>query len=663
MRLTLEGVAPYQLAFNPFERALSGGSPGPARRRSSRIDGQPSGSSSLVPSDATIDERVSALNAPTPHRVNEFNLHIATVNGSGSQTANTTLLRAIFQMGVPVGGKNLFPSNIAGLPTWFTIRVNEHGYLARQRMNDLLVALNPETAASDMAAMGPGSVIVVNEGIPLPKLPSDRTVHVVPLTKLVEPIVPDAKLRKLVVNMVYVGVVSHLIGIDAEEIERALVAQLGRKQKALAMNRQAVSAGFEYARAHLSEAPFRVERRNLTDGKILIDGNTAGAIGAVFGGVTFVSWYPITPSSSLAEALQNYLDRYRRDETSGEATFAIVQAEDEIAAIGMVLGASWAGARAMTTTSGPGLSLMTEFVGYAYYAEIPAVLWDIQRIGPSTGLPTRTSQGDLLSVAFMSHGDTKHVMLFPSTVDDCYQYGMLAFDLAERLQTPVFVMSDLDLGMNVWMSDPLAYPETPWDRGKVLTDEDLARLGNFERYRDLDGDGIPYRTIPGQKHPLAAYFTRGSGHDEAARYTESSETYPRVMERLSKKFETARRLVPGPVVDRAPRAKVGLLSFGSTAWAMAEARDLLRSDGIETSHLLLKSFPFHPEVRAYLESCERVYVVEQNRDAQMRSLLGMDMPDLAPRLRSILHYDGLPIDAMAIVEGVRSCEREEVTVR
>ncbi|HET9950259.1 MAG TPA: 2-oxoacid:acceptor oxidoreductase subunit alpha [Candidatus Eisenbacteria bacterium] len=603
------------------------------------------------------------MNAAASPRVNEFNLHVATVNGSGSQTANTTLLRAIFQMGVPVGGKNLFPSNIAGLPTWFTIRVNERGHLARQKSNDLLVALNPETAAADIAATGPGSVIVVNEGIPLPPLPPDRTVHVVPLTKMVEPIVPDAKLRKLVVNMVYVGVVSHLVGIDPEEIERALVAQLGRKRRALDMNRQAVSAGLDYARANLPAAPFRVERRNLTDGKILIDGNSAAALGAMFGGVTFVAWYPITPSSSLAEAVHNYLDRYRKDPTSGKATFAIVQAEDEIAAAGMVIGASWAGARAMTATSGPGLSLMTEFLGYAYYAEIPAVVWDIQRIGPSTGLPTRTSQGDLLSVAFMSHGDTKHVMLFPSTVDDCYRYGMLAFDLAERLQTPVFVMSDLDLGMNIWMSDPFEYPEKPWDRGKVLSDEELAKLGAFERYRDVDGDGIPYRTIPGQRHPLAAYFTRGSGHDEQARYTESSATYPRVMDRLSKKYDTARRLAPAPVVERSPRATVGLLSYGSTAWAMSEARELLRADGIETSHLLLKAYPFHPEVRAYLESLERVYVVEQNRDAQMASLLEMDMPDLAPRVRSILHYDGLPIDAMTIVDAVRSREREEVAVR
>jgi 2-oxoglutarate ferredoxin oxidoreductase subunit alpha len=376
-------------------------------------------------------------------KVNDFNIHVATVNGSGSQTANNMILRAIFQMGVPVSGKNLFPSNIAGLPTWFTIRVNERGFVARETQNDVLVAMNPETSVTDIAAMGPGSVVLMNEGIPAPKVPDGAVAHEIPFDTMVAGIVPDAKLRKLVVNMIYVGVLSQILGIELDEVERALAAQLGRKPKALAMNKQALDLGFEYAKKNLPPAPFRVERRDLTAGKILIDGNQAAALGAMFGGVTFASWYPITPSSSLAENLQSFLERYRRDPKTGRATYAIVQAEDEIAAIGMVLGASWAGARAMTTTSGPGLSLMTEFTGYAYYAEIPAVIWDIQRIGPSTGLPTRTSQADLLMVAFLSHGDTKHVILFPSSVEDCYDFGMRAFDLAERLQTPVFVLSDL----------------------------------------------------------------------------------------------------------------------------------------------------------------------------------------------------------------------------
>jgi 2-oxoglutarate ferredoxin oxidoreductase subunit alpha len=592
---------------------------------------------------------------------NNFTIHVATVNGSGSQTANTTLLRAIFQMGVPVSGKNLFPSNIAGLPTWFTIRVNERGYLARTHGNDVLVAMNPETSLEDIGAMGPGSILILNDGVPAPRIPEDRTVYKIPFNKLAEPIVADAKLRKLVVNIVYVGVVAHILGIDPQEVDRALSAQLGKKPKALDMNRAALKAGADYAAQNLKTAPFRVERKNKTEGKVLIEGNQAGALGALFGGVTFLSWYPITPSSSLAESLQGYLERYRRDPKTGEATFAVVQAEDEIAAIGMVLGASWAGARAMTTTSGPGLSLMTEFTGFAYYAEIPAVIWDIQRVGPSTGLPTRTAQADLLSTVFMSHGDTKHVILLPSSVQDCYAFGMMAFDLAERLQTPVFVLSDLDLGMNTWMSDPFHYPEKPWDRGKVLDAEALTRVGTFERYRDVDKDGIPYRTLPGTDHPLAGYFTRGSGHDERALYTENPETYRRVMERLARKYETARQLVPPPVVERAPGASIGILGFGSSHWAIVEARDRLAAEGLQTHYLLLKALPFTSDVKSFLASCERVYVVEQNRDGQMASLLRMEYPELATRLRSVLHFDGLPLDAQSIVGPVR--EREGVLAR
>ena len=594
---------------------------------------------------------------------NRFTIHVATVNGSGSQTANTTLLRALFQMGIPVSGKNLFPSNIAGLPTWFTIRANDLGYVARHKRYDLLVAMNPETSVSDIAAMEPGSVLVVSDGLPMPAVSADRTLYKVPFTKLVEPLVADVKLRKLVVNMIYVGVVSWLLGIDPDEVDRALTGQLGRKPKALAMNRAAVHAGYKYAEEHMKRTPFQARRMDRTSGRILIDGNHAAALGALFGGVTFLSWYPITPSSSLAEQLEGLLARHRRDPATGKATYAVIQAEDEISAIGMVIGASWAGARAMTATSGPGLSLMTEFTGYAYYAEIPAVIWDIQRIGPSTGLPTRTSQADLLSVAFLSHGDTKHVMLFPATVQDCYEYGMRAFDLAERLQTPVFVMSDLDIAMNTWMSEPFRYPDEPWDRGKVLSAEDLARIGKFERYRDVDGDAIPYRTVPGTNHPLAAYFTRGSGHDEQARYTESAEAYPRVMDRLARKFETAKTLVPAPLVETVPGAGIGLVAYGSTHHAMAETRDRLRADGLPSSYLLLRAYPFPEEVERFLRGHERVYVVEQNRDAQMASLLKMEYPELAGRIRSVLHYDGLSIDAESVLSGIRTSERAEVTTR
>ena len=578
--------------------------------------------------------------------VNDFSIQVATVNGSGSQTANTVLLRAIFQMGIPVSGKNLFPSNIAGLPTWFTIRASAAGYLARHERNDVVVVMNPETAAEDAAAVGPGGVIVLNDQIKLPPVPEDRFVYAVPMKSLIEPVTTDVKLRKLVVNMIYVGVLSELLGIAEEEIERALDAQLGHKPKALALNHQAVRAGWEWAHANLvKKDPFRLERMDATRGKILIDGNSAGALGAMFGGVTVVTWYPITPSSSLVEALSAYLGRFRRDPATGKATYAVVQAEDEISAIGMVLGASWSGARAMTSTSGPGISLMAEFAGYAYYAEIPAVVWDIQRVGPSTGLPTRTAQGDLQFAYGLSHGDTRHVVLLPSSVTECYEFGMTAFDLAERLQTPVLVLSDLDLGMNNWMSDPFTYPEAGWDRGKVLDDEALAALPKFERYRDVDGDGIPWRTLPGVKDPKGIFFTRGSGHDEAARYTESAEVYPRVMERLSRKHQTARTLVPAPRIEEDADAQVGVIAYGSSHWAMVEARDQLRARGVPTGYMLVRALPFSAQVAKFLARYPRIYVVEQNRDGQMAELLRAENPEQASKIRSVRHFTGLPIPA------------------
>jgi len=591
--------------------------------------------------------------------VNDLSIHVATVNGSGSQTANSVLLRAIFQMGIPVSGKNLFPSNIAGLPTWFTIRVSRDGYVARRRENDILVVMNPETAADDVAAIGPGGVIVLNEQIPAPPVPDDRVVYRVPMTKLMEPITTDVKLRRLVVNMIYVGVLAQLLGIAEDEIEKALDAQLGKKPRALELNHKAVRAGWEFASSSLPKRdPYHLERMTATTGKILIDGNSAAALGALFGGVEVVTWYPITPSSSLVETLIGYLDRYRRD-AAGRATYAVVQAEDEIAAIGMVLGAGWAGARAMTSTSGPGISLMAEFAGYGYYAEIPGVIWDIQRIGPSTGLPTRTSQADLRFAHELSHGDTGHPVLLPSSVRDCYEFGMRAFDLAERLQTPVFVLSDLDLGMNMWMSDPFPYPEQPWDRGKVLGDDELARLKSFERYRDVDGDGIPYRTVPGLVHdPRGAYFTRGSGHDEAARYTESPEVYARNMDRLAKKLRTARSLVPPPVVEDDPAAEVGLIAFGSTHWAIIEARDQLRARGIATGYLLLKALPFTDHLERFVRRYRRIYVVEQNRDGQMAERVRIELPAEAARVRSVRHYTGMPIDARFVSDAILSQERD-----
>ncbi len=590
--------------------------------------------------------------------VNDFSIHVATVNGSGSQTANNVLLRAILQMGIPVSGKNLFPSNIAGLPTWFTIRVSEKGYIARRARNDVLVVMNPETAADDVATMGPGSVIVVNDAIKIPDVPADRFVHRVPMQKLMEPITTDVKLRRLVINMIYVGVVGHLLGIEVAEIERALQAQLGKKPKALALNQAAVTAGAEWAKANLEKRdPFRVERRDLTAGKILIDGNSAGALGTMFGGVTVVSWYPITPSTSLIESLGGYLERFRRDPQTGKATYAVIQAEDEIAAIGMVLSANWAGARAMTATSGPGISLMAEFFGYGYYAEIPAVVWDVQRVGPSTGLPTRTAQGDLSFAWNISHGDTQFPVLLPGSVRECFEFGWKAFDLAERLQCPLFVLSDLDLGMNNWMSEPFEYPDKPWDRGKVLTDAELEKIAKFERYKDVDGDAIPYRTVPGTKNWKGTYFTRGSGHDEQARYTENPQAYVTVLDRLRRKMENARTLVPAPEVREAKGASVGVIAYGSSHWAMLEAVDELAAQDVPVSYLRVRALPLSPDVHAFVKKYDRVYVIEQNRDGQLADRIRTEVPECADRVKSVLHYIGLPLDAQTVIDGVLAQER------
>jgi len=457
--------------------------------------------------------------------------------------------------------------------------------------------------------------------------------------------------------MIYDGVLAHLLGIDLGEMEKALNRQLGKKQKALALNLGALRAGADFAAANLpKQDALYIERMNETAGKILIEGNAAAAIGCLMAGVTVVGWYPITPSSSLCENLIDYMRKYRMDKETGKATFAIVQAEDEIAAIGMVIGASWAGARAMTSTSGPGISLMAEFTGLGYYAEVPAVIFDIQRVGPSTGLPTRTAQGDILSTAVLSHGDTRHPLLLPSSVRECYTMAMDAFDLAERLQTPVFVMSDLDLGMNMWMSDPFAYPERALDRGKVLDRETLTRIGEWGRYKDVDGDGIPYRTLPGSDMP--SYFTRGSGHNARGQYSERADDYVDNLERLQRKFETARDLVPPPEIDRRDGARTGLLAYGTSHWAIVESRDQLRQEAdLDTSYLRLKAYPLAASVEAFLRDHDRIYVVEQNRDAQMASLMRMEYPaELTAKIRSVLHFNGLPIDARSITDSVLAQE-------
>jgi 2-oxoglutarate/2-oxoacid ferredoxin oxidoreductase subunit alpha len=597
------------------------------------------------------------LTHPSDHPVvNDFSIQIATVNGSGSQTANTVLMRSIFQMGIPVSGKNMFPSNIAGLPTWFTIRASKHGYIGRRKEIDFLVAMNPETAREDVMKLDSGAAVVYDEPLKLSELRSDLHFYPVPFDKLVAPVCPEAKLRKLVRNMIYDGVVAWLLSIDMDEVRKALVKQFGkRKAKAADLNWGAARAGFDFAaRTFTKNDPYRVERMNQTAGKIIIDGNAACALGAMFAGVTVVTWYPITPSSSLVETLIGYMKRFRHDPENGKSTYAIVQAEDELASIGMALGAGWAGARSMTATAGPGISLMSEFVGLGYYAEIPAVIFDVERVGPSTGLPTRTQQGDLLSVALCSHGDTKHPMYFPCSPEECFSMTIDAFDFAEQFQTPTFVMTDLDLGMNNWMAEPFAYPEQPIRRGKVLSAEDLNKLGGFARYKDVDGDGVGYRTLPGTDHPAASYFTRGSGHNEKAQYTEREDDYIFNMDRLAHKFECMRQRVPEPVVNIVPGAKIGFVAIGTSDYAVRESCDQLKNEyQIDASYLRLKAYPFTDHLADFIRHHDRVYVVDQNRDAQLLGLMRLEFDAaLLAKLRSLRYYGGLPLDARTVTDEV-----------
>jgi 2-oxoglutarate ferredoxin oxidoreductase subunit alpha len=597
------------------------------------------------------------LSGQTTHPVvNDFSIQVATVNGSGSQTANSVLMRAIFQMGIPVSGKNMFPSNIAGLPTWFTIRASKHGYIGRRKEIDFLVAMNPETAREDVVKLDSGAAVVYDEPLKLNQLRSDLHFYPVPFDKLVGPVCPDAKLRKLVRNMIYDGVVAQLLSIDMAEVRQALVKQFGKKKaKAADLNWGAAQAGFDFAaRTFTKSDPYRLERMNETAGKIIIDGNSACALGAMFAGVTVVTWYPITPSSSLVESLIGYMKRFRMDPETGQATFAIVQAEDELASIGMALGAGWAGARSMTATAGPGISLMSEFVGLGYYAEIPAIIYNVERVGPSTGLPTRTQQGDLLTTAILSHGDTKHPMFFPCSPEECFSMSIEAFNFAEQFQTPMFVMTDLDLGMNNWMADPFPYPTEPIRRGKVLTAEDLDKLGGFARYQDLDGDGVGYRTLPGTRHDKGSYFTRGSGHNEKAQYTEREDDYIDNMDRLAHKFEAMRQRVPEPVVHIAPHAKIGFVALGTSDYAVRESCDQLKNEyDIEASYLRLKAYPFTQHLIDFIRRHDRVYVVDQNRDAQLLGLMRLEFDaDLLAKLRSVRYYGGLPLDARTVTDEI-----------
>jgi 2-oxoglutarate/2-oxoacid ferredoxin oxidoreductase subunit alpha len=597
-----------------------------------------------------------------PPIVNDFAIVAATANGSGSQTANNVLIRAIFKMGVPVSGKNLFPSNIQGLPTWYTIRVSKDGYTARREGTEILVAFNPKTAEEDLANLPAGGVCVYNEDdIKFVSPRSDVSYYPLPVKKLIDGPVKkygiDVKQRGYVANMVYVGALVQLLSVDSGEIKSALERHFNSKPKPTLSNYEVVEAAAEYVRTQLQKTdPYRIEPMNKTEGMIIIDGNTAGALGALVGGVTVVAWYPITPATSLADGLTEFAPLLRADKENSTTTYAIVQAEDELAAAGMVVGAGWAGARAMTSTSGPGISLMNEFVGLAYFAEVPSVFWDVMRMGPSTGLPTRVSQGDLLTAYTMGHGDTHHICLLPGTMRECFEFGYKAFDLAERFQTPVMVLSDLDLGMNNWMSEPFEYPSEPMDRGKVLNAEELTeleqRVGRYGRYKDYDGDGIGYRTLPGNPNPRSAFLSRGTGHNEYAVYSERATDWQQNLDRLARKHDTARAAVPQPILHDNPDAAVGIIAYGSTDAAVQEARDRLRAQGIETSYMRIRALPLGDTVTDFIAKHSTIYVVEMNQDGQMQQLVQLHRPEHAGKIRSARNCNGLPLSARFITEEI-----------
>ncbi|MBM3985188.1 MAG: 2-oxoacid:acceptor oxidoreductase subunit alpha [Planctomycetes bacterium] len=602
------------------------------------------------------------MTAPTV--VNDFTLSVATVNGSGSASSNTILAKTIFRMGVPVAPKNLFPSNIAGLPTWYLVRVTERGWKCASGRRDLTVAFNEATIEQDIRLVPPGGVLVVDEEIRKVEQVgrSDITVYAVPMGAIAKPFGPDPRLRKLLANMVYVGVVAHLLGLDLEVLKQAVHDQFSGKEKVVKLNLDVVMAGLEHARQHFDAArcPFRVQRSNLTAGQILIEGNQAAALGALMGGATFCAWYPITPSSSLCESFIDYARTHRVDPQTDVARFAQVQAEDELASIGLVIGAGWAGARAFTATAGPGISLMSELAGFAYYAEVPAVIVDVQRVGPSTGMPTRNQQSDIQSCYRLSHGDTEHIVLLPSGPEELYEHMQQALDLAERYQTPVFLMSELDMGMNIWMSQPLRYPERPLDRGKVLDAQALKQVQEFARYKDVDGDGRSSTTLPGTRHPKAPYFTRGSGHTESAGYTEDAHEYRVVLDRLKRKVTGSTRDTPRPVLEG--EGEIGLIHFGSTSFAVDEARELLAAMGLRTRSCRVRALPLHDEVLEFVRACRVTYVVEQNRDGQLADIVRLRAPELATRVRSILEYGGLPMSAQPILDVLSVGQREPVHV-
>ncbi|HEX5421642.1 MAG TPA: 2-oxoacid:acceptor oxidoreductase subunit alpha [Gammaproteobacteria bacterium] len=606
----------------------------------------------------------SAKDRVNASRVNDFVIKLANVNGSGSASANSLLMKTVFRMGVPVTGKNFFPSNIQGLPTWYEIRVSKDGYLARSGQVDVMVAMNSQTYARDLAELAPGGTLIYDSSWPRDRLLARADVSVIgiPFARLCNERFSKARTRVLMKNMAYVGALAALLDLDLEVVKTLVEETFARKPALIGANMDAIELGRSYAAEHFDcPLPTRVARLDKTAGCIMIDGNTAAALGCVYAGATVGAWYPITPSTSVMDAFKSFCERYRKDAETGERRFCIIQAEDELAAIGMVLGATWNGARAFTPTSGPGLSLMNEFLGLAYYAELPAVIIDVQRVGPSTGMPTRTQQGDLLAAAYASHGDTRHVLLFPANPRECFELAVQAFDLADRLQTPVIMLSDLDIGMNVWMCEELTWDEAyrP-DRGKVLTAQQLAEASAFYRYLDSDGDGIPYRSLPGV-HPRGAYFVRGSGHNKLGRYTEDSDEYQDVVDRLRLKSKTAAELVPAPVIRRSGKgAEWGIVALGSSDPAVLEALDRLAARGFHVDYCRIRGFPFSNKLVSFLEEHSRIFVVEQNRDAQLKSLLTLETDYPKARMQSVLNYGGLPLDCRVIVEAVETAGAQGV---
>ena len=583
--------------------------------------------------------------------INDFSMVVATANGTGSQTANLAILRALFKMGIPINGKNIFPSNIQGLPTWYHIRVSKDGYVARRHTSEVLIAFNEVTVFEDVQNLPSGGVCLYNEDWRTMPERDDITFYGIPVNQFVRKTGMKGKLRDYIANMVYVGMFCQLFGVPLEYMEEALSFHFNKRQKLVDSNMSVVKEAYEWTAVNISKTDsYSVEQMDATDGQIMMTGNEAAGLGSVYGGVTFTAWYPITPSTSVVDSLNSYLPKLRRDPETGKATYAVVQAEDELAAIGMILGAGWAGARSMTATSGPGISLMAEFAGLGYFAEIPAVIWDIQRVGPSTGLPTRTGQGDITFTYYLGHGDTKNVILLPSSVKECFEFGTTSFNLADQLQTPIFVLSDLDLGMNNWMSEPFDYPEEPINRGKVVTADEITK--EWGRYKDVDGDGIPYRSLPGNEHPLAAYFTRGTGHNASAVYSERGEDWLENMDRIVRKFETARGLVPAPIVDEVDGAEFGIIAYGTTRYAIEEARDRLADEGVKTSFMRLRALPINDDVKAFVERYDKVYVIELNRDGQMHAILQTEMPELATKMVSLAFLDGMPLTARWITEAI-----------